>query len=124
MAESLRESARVRIVAMSSGATTTTSGAPELRVRGGAGAWGDACGSGRASTALPLSSEAQSLLPIRPQVSETWDSCIENTITKLAYGTIFGGLAAIPLFRAPLPCLGRPPAISRGPPSARAPAGM
>jgi hypothetical protein len=33
------------------------------------------------------------------QVAETWDSCIENTIRKLAYGTLAGGLAAMILFR-------------------------
>ena len=34
------------------------------------------------------------------QVAETWDSCIENTIRKLAYGTLGGGLIAVILFRA------------------------
>eukprot|EP00324_Dicrateria_rotunda_P005743 CAMPEP_0206154278 /NCGR_PEP_ID=MMETSP1474-20131121/1259_1 /ASSEMBLY_ACC=CAM_ASM_001110 /TAXON_ID=97495 /ORGANISM="Imantonia sp., Strain RCC918" /LENGTH=79 /DNA_ID=CAMNT_0053552425 /DNA_START=22 /DNA_END=261 /DNA_ORIENTATION=+ len=35
------------------------------------------------------------------KVAETWDTCIENTIRKLAYGTLGGGLAAMILFRAP-----------------------
>ena len=33
------------------------------------------------------------------QVGDTWDQCIENTIKKLAYGAIGGGLAAVILFR-------------------------
>jgi hypothetical protein len=33
------------------------------------------------------------------KVAETWDSCIENTIRKLAYGTLGGGLIAVILFR-------------------------
>lgn len=39
----------------------------------------------------------------RPElkVAETWDLCIENTIKKLAYGTLAGGLAAMILFRSP-----------------------
>ena len=34
------------------------------------------------------------------QVAETWDLCMENTVRKLAYGTLAGGLAALILFRA------------------------
>ncbi|KOO28198.1 hypothetical protein Ctob_000828 [Chrysochromulina tobinii] len=39
----------------------------------------------------------------RPElkVAETWDKCIENTVLKLAYGTLAGGLAAMILFRSP-----------------------
>ncbi|KAL1523600.1 hypothetical protein AB1Y20_018536 [Prymnesium parvum] len=39
----------------------------------------------------------------RPElkVAETWDMCIENTIRKLAYGALTGGLAAMILFRTP-----------------------
>ena len=33
-------------------------------------------------------------------MAETWDLCMENTVRKLAYGTIAGGLAALILFRA------------------------
>jgi hypothetical protein len=36
-----------------------------------------------------------------PQVSNTWDSCIETTITKLGYGVVGGLLTALVLFRAP-----------------------
>ena len=35
------------------------------------------------------------------KVADTWDLCIENTVRKLAYGTLAGGLAAFILFRAP-----------------------
>lgn len=35
------------------------------------------------------------------KVAETWDLCIENTVRKLAYGTITAGLAAVILFRSP-----------------------
>ena len=41
------------------------------------------------------------------QVADTWDLCIENTVRKLAYGALAGGLAAMILFRtlvAPRPC--------------------
>ena len=34
-------------------------------------------------------------------MAETWDTCIENTIRKLACGTFGGALAAIVLFRSP-----------------------
>jgi len=55
------------------------------------------------------------------QVAETWDSCIENTIRKLAYGALGGGLAAMILFRAwtvgPVRCA----AALHGRPLARAP---
>lgn len=37
------------------------------------------------------------------QVKETWDKCAENTLLKLAYGTIAGGVAAMILFRASRP---------------------
>jgi len=39
----------------------------------------------------------------RPElkVAEQWDTCIENTVRKLAYGALSGGLAAIILFRSP-----------------------
>jgi hypothetical protein len=37
------------------------------------------------------------------QVAETWDMCIENTVRKLAYGALAGGLAAMVLFRTPQP---------------------
>jgi len=39
----------------------------------------------------------------RPElkVAETWDLCIENTVRKLAYGALAGGLAAMILFRTP-----------------------
>ena len=39
----------------------------------------------------------------RPEVkvSETWDVCIENTVRKLAYGALGGGLLAMVLFRSP-----------------------
>ena len=39
----------------------------------------------------------------RPElkVGETWDFCIENTVRKLAYGAIGGGLVAMILFRSP-----------------------
>ena len=51
-----------------------------------------------------------SLVGLSWQVAETWDSCIENTVLKLAYGTLAGGLAAIVLFRAPrLLCRCSPP---------------
>ena len=46
------------------------------------------------------------------QVSELWDSSIENTVRKLAYGTIAGSLAGLILFRA----LPHPPLL---PPAAR-----
>ena len=41
------------------------------------------------------------------QVAETWDWAIENTIRKLAYGTLGGALAAMILFREShtSPCL-------------------
>ena len=46
------------------------------------------------------------------QVAELWDASIENTIRKLAYGTILGALGGLFLFRAPLQHLQRhlPPA--------------
>jgi len=34
-------------------------------------------------------------------VAELWDTSIENTIRKLAYGTILGALGGLLLFRAP-----------------------
>lgn len=43
------------------------------------------------------------------QVAEQWDSCIENTVRKLAYGALSGGLAAIILFRASSPRTQFPP---------------
>jgi hypothetical protein len=45
------------------------------------------------------SSKLTFLRRLAMQVAETWDSCIENTIRKLAYGTLAGGLAAMILFR-------------------------
>ena len=38
--------------------------------------------------------------PRRWQVAEMWDASIENTIRKLAYGTILGALGSLFLFRA------------------------
>eukprot|EP00320_Phaeocystis_rex_P004331 CAMPEP_0119063730 /NCGR_PEP_ID=MMETSP1178-20130426/6990_1 /TAXON_ID=33656 /ORGANISM="unid sp, Strain CCMP2000" /LENGTH=84 /DNA_ID=CAMNT_0007045109 /DNA_START=46 /DNA_END=300 /DNA_ORIENTATION=+ len=40
----------------------------------------------------------------RPElrVAELWDSSIENTIRKLAYGTILGALGGLFLFRTPV----------------------
>ena len=40
----------------------------------------------------------------RPElkVSETWDACIENTIKKLAWGTLTAGLFGMIMFRAPI----------------------
>ena len=35
-------------------------------------------------------------------MAELWDASIENTIRKLAYGTILGALGGLLLFRAPL----------------------
>ena len=44
------------------------------------------------------------------QVSETWDTCVENTIRKLAYGALGGVVLSVVLFRAPPPgCLALPP---------------
>ena len=37
------------------------------------------------------------------QVAELWDASIENTVRKLAYGTILGALGGLFLFRAPPP---------------------
>ena len=34
-------------------------------------------------------------------MAELWDTSIENTIRKLAYGTILGALGGLLLFRAP-----------------------
>ena len=36
------------------------------------------------------------------QVAETYDECIENTVIKLGYGILSGGLTAMILFRASL----------------------
>jgi inner membrane organizing system protein 1 len=40
----------------------------------------------------------------RPElrVAELWDASIENTVRKLAYGTILGALGGLFLFRAPV----------------------
>ena len=56
----------------------------------------------------------------RLQVAETWDLCIENTVRKLAYGALAGGLAAMILFRmlptkktSASPSLGRAPCLQQ-----------
>ena len=56
------------------------------------------------------------LLLLVLQVAETWDLCIENTVRKLAYGALAGGLAAMILFRtlaAPQPRRTLAPACER-----------
>lgn len=35
-----------------------------------------------------------------PQVADTWDKCIENTLRKVSYGTLAGALVSLVLFRA------------------------
>ena len=65
-----------------------STGRPELKV----------CASACSSSWQHGCATHASTLP--PQVTETWDFCIENTVRKLAYGTLAGGLAAMILFRA------------------------
>ena len=71
------------------------SGRPELKVCARAPA--------RASRHAPAERAALSRTSLcaRVQVAETWDFCIENTVRKLAYGAIGGGLVAMILFRSP-----------------------
>ena len=85
----------------------STSSKPELRVRRRILAGHHARHSAaRARGAAPRRAAAashavfaRSLL----QVSETWDTCIENTIRKLAYGALGGVVLSVVLFRAPPP---------------------
>ncbi len=85
----------------------STSSKPELRVRRRILAGHRASHStARARRAAPRRAAAashavfaRSLL----QVSETWDTCIENTIRKLAYGALGGVVLSVVLFRAPPP---------------------
>ena len=115
-----------RNIAKEKMAALTTSGAPELRVRTAC------CSDSLHHHHRPMCRKSRH--PARPvQVNETWDYCIENTIKKLAYGTIAGGLAALILFRThgpssqacraviPQPLLTLPLAdpVSAGTPSAR-----
>ena len=72
------------------------SGRPELKVRAA-----PTRHTARIFSAAPTPSGSPHALPSSPQVAETWDLCIENTVRKLAYGTIAGGLAAMILFRSP-----------------------
>ena len=85
----------------------STSSKPELRVRrrilAGHRASRSAARARRAAPRCAAAAShavfARSLL----QVSETWDTCIENTIRKLAYGALGGVVLSVVLFRAPPP---------------------
>ena len=85
----------------------STSSKPELRVRrrilaGHRASRSAALARGAAPRHAAAASHAvfaRSLL----QVSETWDTCIENTIRKLAYGALGGVVLSVVLFRAPPP---------------------
>ena len=87
-------------------AASTTS-KPELRVRRRILAGHRASRSAaRARGAAPRRAAAASLTVFARsllQVSETWDTCIENTIRKLAYGALGGVVLSVVLFRAPPP---------------------
>ena len=89
-----------------------TSGKPELRVRDDfnrvAAAAVDRLGGGAAATHVHMPRAVCTFTFL--QVAETYDECIENTVIKLGYGILSGGLTAMILFRASL-CT--PPALLR-----------
>jgi hypothetical protein len=88
-----------------------TTGRPELKVRAPRGGSVAAAGDRTGAPPHPLASFPPPTHPRLPppQVAETWDACIENTVRKLAYGALAGGLAAMILFRTPPPSRPRLP---------------
>ena len=80
------------------------SGKPELMVRA---TWGClarnvTCCTLAAHAVDPPFAESSAPWPLaHAQVSETYDRCVENTVLKLGYGILLGGVAAFTLFRTP-----------------------